>query len=60
MVGVVFRRGRRNGRTLATIEVKPYARTYKEGNSIRIQESGQMAAWICQYPPILKSGEKAT
>jgi hypothetical protein len=35
---------------LAILEVKPILRSSK-GDGIRIQEGGQMAAWINNYPP---------
>ena len=52
----------RHGETkkiLAIIEVKPHAR-YRDGvgKSIRMQEAGQMAAWISNNPPQLASNEK--
>jgi hypothetical protein len=34
---------------MAILEVKPCVRVGQSGN-IRMQESGQMAAWICQFP----------
>lgn len=35
---------------LAIIEVKPYIRSKKLA-AIQMQEAGQMAAWIANYPP---------
>ncbi|KIX02801.1 uncharacterized protein Z518_08744 [Rhinocladiella mackenziei CBS 650.93] len=34
---------------MAILEVKPCAR-FRQRSNIRMQESGQMAAWICQFP----------
>ena len=37
------------GKAKAIVEVKPIIRDRSE-NKIRVQESGQMAAWICHHP----------
>ncbi|KFH45556.1 hypothetical protein ACRE_036030 [Hapsidospora chrysogenum ATCC 11550] len=52
-------RHRETKKILAIIEVKPHAR-YRDGvgKSIRMQEAGQMAAWISNNPPQLASNEK--
>ncbi|KAJ5517324.1 hypothetical protein N7527_008884 [Penicillium freii] len=46
---------------MAIVEVKPFPRDTDPNDSIRMQESAQMAAWICQHPPTpaeLTSGSK--
>lgn len=45
--GILKRRG--SDVPLAIIEVKPCARD--SDIAIRMQETAQMAAWICQHPP---------
>ncbi|KAJ5420187.1 hypothetical protein N7465_002706 [Penicillium sp. CMV-2018d] len=51
----------RNNPIMAIVEVKPFPRDTDPNDSIRMQESAQMAAWICQHPPTpaeLTSGSK--
>lgn len=47
----------------AIAEVKPYLR-HSKINAIRMQETAQMAAWICTYPPgdldVLRKNNKVT
>ena len=38
------------GEITAIVEVKPFLREKEKKRTIRIQEGGQMAAWISQYP----------
>ncbi|KAI1748294.1 hypothetical protein F4782DRAFT_517965 [Xylaria castorea] len=45
-----YLRRRQDGRPLAIIEVKPFARRTKR-EAIRMQESAQMASWINQHRP---------
>ena len=54
-------RSRRIDRTLAIIEVKPHVRYPKNSDkSVRLQEAGQLAAWISDEPPVrLRPGDKA-
>ena len=45
-------------KTIAIAEVKPCTRNAKLG-PIRMQETAQMAAWICEYPPQFDGSDNA-